>query len=1002
MSDKHSTDSEELFYAQEQPQMDSKDEGEREGKGLSTLAEEEPAPLGAPEQTADDSGVTVLAPDEGEVEERVESQTGPTEQEEMDAGHGEGMLKISPVAPDSVLRLSVPLSDSDGEEAVSGGSEEEEEEEDEEEEEELVVLDPEHPLMKRFQSALKSHLSRQLEKIYLDVREKLAMERAEVTQRENLGVELYGVQQELARLQMALEKRHETNAQAAMDRHCAEEELERVRSLYRNIQNTADQHRTKVAQLQTEVENLALRLFYMQGVNADLRSDITVMKHATRKARVEKVQAEGQKKKQDLLVDRLTQRVQQLTEQIALYEVQIAAQAQETRAAQETVSEAQMEMDSLAVERKQLLQQWNSSLIGMRRRDEAHTAMLEALRLSRHQVQSLDTEIDGYKKSITHEEEQNEALTELLNRAQQAGATMRKLVSHNLAQQEALKSQYSTYTRTLQETEQALSRVTADCTTRQGELSALRKQIEKESTVRLGLEEKIMAKMQEQLTHDKAAKYSRRLAEKLAANKRETEAQLSRLENEIAQVSLEGSEVSVRLRALEQTLAELEREAAGQHELVSRSEAEIARRVTLIERKQSTINLYNKRIEQITASTGHEDLGPLEIEASTLSKQLEEVGSQTAELQQYWLRQEGELVRLSRERQAQATALQTFRRQLTILQQRKVRKESEIHQERQEQGELERHMKSLAADMLKLNTLLSQNSSMKEVLQQGNSLMETEFLHKLKDAERQSVQMQMKLERIQEEKERLLNSLVEAERQIMLWEKKTQLARETREAVDSEVGQGEIRTMKAEIHRMEVRYGQLMKQQERLLREMEAAVSRRETTVTRGEAQARADRKQLTRSDLQGVLQRLSRKIQDAQKEAEKCDSVISELQDTQKTLGASLEDKQQHLAELQAAGDILSADLQGRLDTKDRNLAQIVSLQGRAKQLQAVREGRYSAVARSGSALDTEMQRQEDRLHTISTILHRVCQEYPQHQGALRRVSLALAARLQPHQDSA
>ena len=42
----------------------------------------------------------------------------------------------------------------------------------------------------------------------------------------------------------------------------------------------------------------------------------------------------------------------------------------------------------------------------------------------------------------------------------------------------------------------------------------------------------------------------------------------------------------------------------------------------------------------------------------------------------------------------------------------------------------------------------------------------------------------------------------------MLWEKKTQLAREAKSAVDLEYGQGEIRAMKAEIHRMQVSYGQ--------------------------------------------------------------------------------------------------------------------------------------------------------------------------------------------------
>jgi len=38
----------------------------------------------------------------------------------------------------------------------------------------------------------------------------------------------------------------------------------------------------------------------------------------------------------------------------------------------------------------------------------------------------------------------------------------------------------------------------------------------------------------------------------------------------------------------------------------------------------------------------------------------------------------------------------------------------------------------------------------------------------------------------------------------MLWEKKTQIAKETRSAVDSEIGQGEMRAMRSEIHRMEV------------------------------------------------------------------------------------------------------------------------------------------------------------------------------------------------------
>lgn len=41
-------------------------------------------------------------------------------------------------------------------------------------------------------------------------------------------------------------------------------------------------------------------------------------------------------------------------------------------------------------------------------------------------------------------------------------------------------------------------------------------------------------------------------------------------------------------------------------------------------------------------------------------------------------------------------------------------------------------------------------------------------------------------------------------RQIMLWEKKIQISKEMREAVDSDIGRPQINAMKAEIHRMQV------------------------------------------------------------------------------------------------------------------------------------------------------------------------------------------------------
>ncbi|KAJ8245921.1 hypothetical protein GJAV_G00261720 [Gymnothorax javanicus] len=887
-----------------------------------------------------------------------------------------------PLGPQDSLHLSIPPSEAPGAE--------------EEMENEVVVLDPDHPLMKRFQSVLKNHLEKQLHDLSTDQRENRAMEKAEGKGREELGVQVYSVQHELARLQSNLEEQQDANAQMAAQRQLAQEELDAVRSQYQTTINHTRQQRTDETQLQSEVDNLAQRLLYMQGVNRNLQSDISAVKNASRKAHTEKSQAAEQKNEQDLYVDRLTKQVERLTEQIELFNVQTNEQSTETKVAKEALAEAQMEMDSVLVEQRQVLQHWNSSLLSMRHRDEAYAAMQEAMRVVRDQVRSLDTEIDGFKKSIVAEEERNERLTLLLNRFQLDGDTSRKLMAQGQAQVEGLQAQYSTYTRMLQETEQMLTHVTGDCAMRQSELDTLRKQIEKEASVRLGLEDKIMGKMGEHLAHDQAAKYSRRLIQEMAARRTDRDLQLSQLEDEVAQVTLGSTEVTLHLESLTKVLAELGKQIDQKHRQLSDKEAEMKKQMITMERKQDAITILNKKIEQIYAETGHKDLGLVEVSVNRLTKELEEVGAEIRERQQYWMRQQQELVQLNEDRQAQSGALLSLQTKLTILQQRRLRTEGEIQQETRELAEVERHMKNLMLDLERLNNLVNKNRQQHEALEQGNSLMENEFLEKLKEAERDSITMQTKHDNILEEKERLLGVLVETERQVMLWEKRIQLAQESRQAVDSEVGQGEIRSMRAEIHRMEVRYGLLMKQQGRLLNEMEATVARRETIETQAKVKARADRRQPTHTDFNGILQSLRRKIQNTQKEAKEMDSVIQELRGREQVLKGRLREKQQQLDELQSTSAVLTSDLRSLQDSREKNLSRLIALQSRAKQLQMVREGRYTFVTSSESALEPAMQRLDERLHTIGTILHRVCRESPQHEGALQRVSRILANRLE------
>ncbi|XP_045428132.1 coiled-coil domain-containing protein 40 [Pipistrellus kuhlii] len=859
----------------------------------------------------------------------------------------------------------------------------------------LVVLDPNHPLMLRFQAALNSYLNRQVEKLQLELLELGVASRQSQAQRQELGVELYGLQQHMAALQVQLEKSHDRYSLATCARQQMEQELQRVRQLYTSTYAAANQERRQLASLQSEMEHLALNLFYVQNIDQDMQDDIHVMKQVVKKSEAEWARAERDKQQQDLHVDQLTSRAHELEEQIALFEAQAGAQAEETRMLRKAVSEACAEIDSVRVEKKVILQQWTVCLVGMKRRDEAHRTIREVLSECRHQLQAAAGEAEAYRRSIVQEEERNEALARVLRRAEAEARLLQKLTAQSLARQEALQAQFGSYQMVLQDTEAKLAAAREEHKEIRAELLGVHQAIREERQLRRELDTAIVRKLQEHITSNKMTKYFHQLLLKLQKEMTNLVTHHSKIDGDIAQATLDITRTNCRLEGHREALAELDKEVQKVNELISNSESEIARRTILIERKQGLINTLNKELEQMVSEIGGEEMGPLELEIKRLSKLLDEVGTKVTQAQVGWLRLQQDMVRAAQEREEQLAALSLFRKEVRILEQKKLRTEKKIEQEKQEQKDIERHMKDLDNDLRKLNVLLSRNRSSSEDLQQANLLTESQFLQALKAAERETIEMQDRLEQLNQEKVSLLNLLVEAEHQILLWEKKIQLAKEMRASVDSETGQKEIRAMKAEIHRMQVRHKQLLKQQERMIRDMEHAVARRETISTQAEGQSKMDRKMLTRSDFHHKELELRRKIRDLHKATEETSNNILQLEESQKGTRDSLHEKQAQLAALQAQAEELEANLQQLVDRKRQNLSELVTLQTRLRHLQAAKDGRYVFLFRTKAAQLEERRRLDHRLATIGAVLDHVQEEHPQFQEALLALRQAVASQL-------
>ncbi|CAF3990344.1 unnamed protein product [Rotaria magnacalcarata] len=733
-----------------------------------------------------------------------------------------------------------------------------------EDEQSLVVLDPSHPLMVRYQEALKKHLLSREEKLAIQLREADNELKKIREKRESLGVTLYNMQQELARHQMLLEKEHDHFGEINQDRQRIDQDLKQMKDKHLKKKDEHDSQMRQTLETQKERDVLQRRLHYMNKAKNDIRGDLSTMRRATEKVDTEVTKLEADKRIQDLFVDRLVQQVDNLREQISMYEYQLKVQMEETKNIKHTLVEARLEAETLDLETKQLMQNWNSCLIGIRRRDEAQSTMSEAVRLQLQRIDTMNTEMESYKRSIVKEQELNEKLTLVLNRTKYEIQNLEKLLQINSEKSETCKQEISTYTKALEETQIMLNRVNNEKAEKQHELNILQREIERENQDRVKLEDEIYQQVQNQMTAEKAAEYSSKLRFKLKEATREIERNLSKVENDIARARLEKTYLITNIRQLDSQAKEYHEQIVEKNQTITRSEQEIKRRVLLIEQKQNQIDLMNKRLENLKEKAGGTELGPLELEVLNLQKSIAQVEKEIFDLEQTWLKGQNELVHLTTEKDVLEKETDSMKLKHTILMSRKLRTENTITNMETDCTHLKRQIELLRLDLERLNKLIYKEGTAKTTLERNNMLSENDFVRELKDAEKDAVHMEGQLADIRIERENLLANLVEAEKQIMFWERKIQLAKEMKSAVDSETGQGEIRAMKSEIHRMQVRYEQLLRQQEKLIRDMETSVSRRETILTRGEFQQKLPQnKAIMQSTVQKKITDLQRKIRE-------------------------------------------------------------------------------------------------------------------------------------------
>ena len=119
------------------------------------------------------------------------------------------------------------------------------------------VMDPDDPILARTQAALKRQLEASQLRLQGEVREKAKLLSDAKKHREATGVDLFNFQQQLARLQMDLEKAHDHHTSIAAAKEAAEARVRGLRAQHDDELRAVKDERVRTDKFQEELDRCA-------------------------------------------------------------------------------------------------------------------------------------------------------------------------------------------------------------------------------------------------------------------------------------------------------------------------------------------------------------------------------------------------------------------------------------------------------------------------------------------------------------------------------------------------------------------------------------------------------------------------------------------------------------------------------------------------------------------------------------------------------------------------
>ncbi|XP_066257317.1 coiled-coil domain-containing protein 40 [Euwallacea similis] len=858
-------------------------------------------------------------------------------------------------------------------------------------EEERAVLDPDHPLLKRFQEALKEHYLSQINRLKNEIFEYEADTKKKNDEKGQLGIQVYELQQIVCTQQKTLDELVNDVQTMSAARQEIENQLQEEKGRYKEVRERLIEAEKSNLELQNEISSVNLLINQVSQWESRIKSNIAVNQRITEKTRKDNLKLSEEKRQQDAQIYKIMRLIWNLEAEVETMNMQIKLKETEREELEQTVALGNINLEALQAEYRCLMHSWNSVVVAIGSRDRIVQCLRTEEMKVHEKIKSTVCEINRVKKLTRKEMNENQKLAMTKRRAEADLSRCKLLLDEEMRK-------YNQYARNIGEmqvvidqTDRDIARTSEEIRVKEMQLKQIVKDFDKIYIRKYQLEKTLLENLENQAANDSVAdnlyqnlSAAREKCKDLEIIMNEVENKQTKLLFEIEAQSSQNEENQKALSDIEKQKKDLEDEAEG-----IRTEKD--RHQVLFWKKQRHFAVLNSKYEKILEKMQVKVLiSPQELRIVTLEKQVLETQDCVKHLQIFWLREQKGLLRVSQERQEQLHQLNLLKKQNMILIQKNLKVSNELENYKKQEEQVLHKISNLQNRTVVLCDSLYKKKDRKANLDKSNYHLQSQYDGKLKDSELECLEIEAEIADIEEEKACLSQDLIELNREALEWEKKIKLTKQTKEEIRGNKGQtSDITNMKQEIQRMNVIYSGLKKAQEKLVKDLEHCVSRRDAIFMVAEARQSRSKvsEQKTRINYTRKMDDIRNKIKKLESEMKNTNDKLMAISKQRLLIEQDIENNKNDIDLCESHFKTLKKQIEKRKTSRQLKFELLVMTQ---RQLNVYRDlvlHRTPFLHTKRENMQEEYTIQKDLNNKLSNVVMNLKSDFPDHQHVFTRL---------------